>query len=171
MLKIVPIKSKTRNKGRLLSIRRKGRSSSKHFWCGQCSSRYFIRRYSRCWYSFWIRREYRILSFVWCNYKWRILGLWWKRLPSSGLNVPPAWVRDLRTDRPRYPWSIIDRDCILNWNLKFKLSKVDGCQLASVGELHFDFAEGACNTFNFQSEERAWLCFDSRTTDFKTCHS
>ena len=74
-------------------------------------------------------------------------------------------------------------------NNLFKISRVDGCILKNVGELSFDFVDGACNSFNFDyalkrgeyvpqedgdpiyvepilmdpidMDEEVWLCFDS----------
>ena len=40
----------------------------------------------------------------------------------------------------------------------FQISKVIGCELKRVGVLNYDFAVGACGTFNFP-EERIMLCF------------
>ena len=47
----------------------------------------------------------------------------------------------------------------------FKLSKVEGCKLSKVGELHFDYYRGGCNTFSFG----ILLCFSETDTD--SCHS
>ena len=66
-------------------------------------------------------------------------------------------------------------------NNLFKISRVDGCRLKNVGELSFDFVDGACNSFSPRAfdpslnldpaynyfldhtdwDVDAWLCFDS----------
>ena len=47
---------------------------------------------------------------------------------------------------------------------EIKLSKIEGCELKSVGELSFDFYHGTCNTFSFG----VLLCFDYYST--QSCH-
>ena len=47
---------------------------------------------------------------------------------------------------------------------EIKFSRIEGCELKSVGELSFDFYHGACNSFSFG----VLLCFDYYNT--QSCH-
>ena len=50
----------------------------------------------------------------------------------------------------------------------FKMSKIDDCELKSVGELPFNHYYGGCNTFDFG----IMLCFSSHTFEAQQeCHS
>ena len=56
---------------------------------------------------------------------------------------------------PRHFWSLILLLTLMNY---FKISKVTGCELQRIGDLEFEFQEGACGTFS-APEERIFLCF------------
>ena len=45
-------------------------------------------------------------------------------------------------------------------NSKIKVSKVVGCELKRIGELSYEFYQGACGTYSLP-EERILLCFSS----------
>ena len=46
-------------------------------------------------------------------------------------------------------------------NLKImeKLAKIQNCTLINQQDLPYDLRSGACNTFQFEDSEKAWLCF------------
>jgi len=59
------------------------------------------------------------------------------------------------------------------WNEKKQISKVQNCKLNRVGEMPFDFYEGACNTFPFGimlcfSHDAKQECHSFHGTSFKT---
>jgi len=48
-----------------------------------------------------------------------------------------------------------------------QLSQVEDCSLKRIGELDFEFENGACNTFDRNDKEEVFLCFSS--TDAQVC--
>ena len=55
-------------------------------------------------------------------------------------------------------------NCYQMW---IQLSQVEDCSLKRIGELDFEFENGACNTFDRNDKEEVYLCFSS--TDAQVC--
>ena len=48
-----------------------------------------------------------------------------------------------------------------------KISRIDGCNIKRVGNLEFDFYDGACNTYRFDVE-KILFCFGDYSS--RQCH-
>ena len=49
-----------------------------------------------------------------------------------------------------------------------KISRIDGCNIKRIGNLEFDFYDGACNTYRFDVE-KILFCFGGGSYD-QQCH-